>query len=134
MNPSRKASAKPARLPCPLASSLDIFGDKWSLLVIRDLFFGKRTFGEFQKSSEHIPSNILAERLKRLEAAGIISKSAYQEKPVRYAYLMTEKGKDLGAVMKAMVDWGNKHIPGTYSFAEIMDMMERNKTNEKTKT
>ncbi len=131
MSPSRKTPEKPTRLPCPLASSLDIFGDKWTLLVIRDLFFGKETFGEFQKSPEHIPSNILAERLKRLEAAGIISKSAYQEKPIRYAYLLTEKGKDLGAVLKEMVDWGNKHIPGTFSFAEIMDMMERNKANEK---
>jgi len=123
MSPARKTQVKPTRLPCPLASSLDIFGDKWSLLVIRDLFFGKKTFGEFQKSSEHIPSNILAERLKRLETAGIIKKSAYQQRPVRYAYLLTEKGKDLGAVMKAMVDWGNKHIPGTYSFSEISKMM-----------
>ncbi len=126
MSPSRKTPPKPARLPCPLASSLDIFGDKWSLLVIRDLFFGKKTFGEFQKSPEHIPSNILAERLKRLESTGIIRKSAYQKKPVRYAYLLTEKGEHLGPVMKAMVDWGNKYIPGTYSFSEIMEMMKKN--------
>jgi len=131
MSSNRKTLAKPTRLPCPLASSLDIFGDKWSLLVIRDLFFGKKTFGEFQKSPEHIPSNILAERLKRLESTDIIRKSAYQQKPVRYAYLLTEKGKDLGIVMRAMVDWGNKYIPGTYSFSEIMEMMEKNNVNNK---
>jgi len=130
MCPSRKTPAKPARLPCPLASSLDIFGDKWSLLVIRDLFFGKKTFGEFLKSPEHIPSNILAERLKRLETAEIIEKSAYQQRPVRYAYLLTAKGKDLGIVMKAMVDWGNKHIPGTYSFKEVMKMIDQANANK----
>lgn len=131
MSSTRKTPPKPTRLPCPLASSLDIFGDKWSLLVIRDLFFGKKTFGDFQKSPEHIPSNILAERLKRLESAGIIRKSAYQQKPVRYAYLLTEKGEDLGAVMKAMVDWGNKHIPGTYSLSEVMEIMEQSNANIK---
>jgi len=130
MSPLKKKLAGPTRLPCPLASSLDIIGDKWSLLVIRDLFFGKKTFGDFQKSPEHIPSNILAERLKRLESTGIIQKSAYQQRPVRYAYLLTEKGKDLGTVMKAMVDWGNKYIPGTYSFAEIMNLMNQARENE----
>lgn len=125
MSSVKKKLASPTRMPCPLASSLDIIGDKWSLLVIRDLFFGKKTFGEFQKSPEHIPSNILAERLKRLEASGIIDKTAYQQRPVRYAYILTEKGKDLGTVMKAMVDWGNKHIPGTYSFDDIQKMMKQ---------
>lgn len=127
MSTSRKNAASPKRLPCPLASSLDIVGDKWSLLVVRDLFFGKKTFGDFQKSPEQIPTNILAERLKRLEFAGIIKKTAYQQRPVRYAYSLTEKGNDLGEVMKAMVKWGNKHIPGTYSLAEIMEMIQKNK-------
>ncbi|HEY9110916.1 MAG TPA: helix-turn-helix domain-containing protein, partial [Rhodanobacteraceae bacterium] len=81
-----------ARSPCAVANSLDLVGDKWSLLVVRDLFYGKRTYGELADSPEHIPTNILADRLKRLEAAGIISSTPYQQRPVRYAYALTPKG------------------------------------------
>ena len=107
-------TAKPlTRSACAVANSLDIVGDKWSLLVVRDLFHGKRTYGELANSPEGIPTNILAERLKRLEAAGIISSTAYQERPVRYAYTLTPKGIALGDVLLAFVRWGKKHIPGT---------------------
>jgi DNA-binding HxlR family transcriptional regulator len=71
------------------------------------------TYGELQNSPEGIPTNILADRLKRLEEAGLITKSAYQEHPVRYAYGLTEKGKALSDVLLALVRWGKKHIPGT---------------------
>jgi DNA-binding HxlR family transcriptional regulator len=106
--------AKPfARSACAVANSLDIVGDKWSLLVVRDLLHGKSTYGELAHSPEHIPTNILAERLKRLEAAGIILATPYQERPVRYAYTLTPKGKALGDVLLAFVRWGKRHIPGT---------------------
>jgi len=101
------------RSPCAVACTLDLMGDKWSLLVVRDLLRGKVTFGELQNSPEGIPTNILAERLKRLEEAGLLAKSAYQEHPVRYAYELTEKGKALRDVLLALVRWGKKHIPGT---------------------
>jgi len=101
------------RSPCAIANSLDIVGDKWSLLVVRDLLHGKRTYGELADSPERIPTNILADRLKRLEAAGIVSGTPYQERPVRYAYALTPKGKDLGGVLLAFVRWGKRHIPGT---------------------
>jgi DNA-binding HxlR family transcriptional regulator len=113
------------RSPCPVACSLDLLGDKWSLLVVRDLLLGKTMYSEFQKSSEGIPTNILAERLKRLLAAGIIEKSRYQERPIRYAYQLTAKGRDLQPVLLAMIDWGNKHVPGTVSRAEIEAMVQR---------
>jgi len=96
-----------------VASTLDLVGDKWSLLVVRDLISGNATYGELQKSPEGIPTNILADRLKKLEAVGLISKSAYQDRPVRYAYGLTEKGRDLGQVLLAFARWGEKHIPGT---------------------
>ncbi|GAA0714844.1 helix-turn-helix domain-containing protein [Dokdonella soli] len=102
-----------ARSPCAAASTLDIVGDKWSLLVIRDLLRGKKTYGELQESYERIPTNILADRLRRLEEAGIIEKSAYQERPVRFAYALTAKGTDMGDILLALVRWGKKHIPGT---------------------
>jgi DNA-binding HxlR family transcriptional regulator len=101
------------RSACAVANSLDIVGDKWSLLVVRDLLHGKRTYGELAKSPEGIPTNILAERLKRLEAAGIVTSAPYQERPVRYSYTLTPKGRALGEVLLAFVRWGREHIPGT---------------------
>ena len=101
------------RSPCAVACTLDLVGDKWSLLVVRDLLGGNATYGELQNSPEGIPTNILADRLKRLEEAGLIAKSAYQEHPVRYAYGLTEKGKALTDVLHALVRWGKQHIPGT---------------------
>jgi DNA-binding HxlR family transcriptional regulator len=108
------SSAKPfTRSACAVANSLDIVGDKWTLLVVRDLLHGKRTYGELANSPERIPTNILAERLKRLEVAGIIVGIPYQERPVRYAYTLTLKGRSLGDVLLAFVRWGKQHIPGT---------------------
>jgi len=104
------------RSPCPVANALDLFGDKWSLLIVRDIVLGKIRYGEFAQSMEGIPSNILANRLKRLEAAGVVAKQAYCEKPVRYQYELTEKGRDLVPVMEAMVDWATKHVPGVRVF------------------
>lgn len=101
------------RSRCPVACVLDIIGDKWTLLVVRDLFFGKRLFKELQDSLERIPTNILADRLKRLETAGIVRREAYQQRPVRYAYSLTEKGMDLQPVMRSLIEWSNKYIPGT---------------------
>ena len=101
------------RSPCPIANMLDIVGDKWTLLVIRDLFTGKSTYGEFQSSPEGIPTNILADRLKRLEAYDIIKKTPYQQRPVRYAYELTSTGRSLGPVIEAMLNWGKKNIAGT---------------------
>jgi DNA-binding HxlR family transcriptional regulator len=101
------------RSPCAVACTLDLVGDKWSLLVVRDLLRGNETFGELQNSPEGIPTNILADRLKKLEQAQLIVKSAYQEHPVRYAYELTEKGKALNNVLLALVRWGKNHIRGT---------------------
>lgn len=112
-------SAKPfARSACAIANSLEIVGDKWTLLVVRDLLHGKRTYGELVNSPEHIPTNILADRLKRLEAAGIIVGTAYQQRPTRYAYTLTAKGRALGDVLVAFVRWGKQYIPGTVTLSE----------------
>ena len=102
-----------ARSPCPITNTLDLLGDKWTLILIRDLFFGKRTYGDFLSSPEGIPTNILAERLKRLLENGIISKEAYQDRPVRYAYTLTEKGDALGPIVEEIAIWGLKYIEGT---------------------
>ena len=102
---------------CPITNGLDIFGDKWSLLIIRDLMLGKRRYQDLISSPENIASNILAERLKRLQLAGLINRRAYQQNPARYEYVLTEKGKDLRPVLEAIIGWGKKHYPDTMIFA-----------------
>jgi len=106
-------SAKLERSECPVTNTLEVIGDKWTLIVVRDLFIGKKTYSEFQQSPESIPTNILADRLKRLELSGIIDKVPYQHKPVRYEYRLTDQGKGLGKVLTAIRDWGLEYIPGT---------------------
>lgn len=101
------------RSPCPIANTLDILGDKWSLLVIRDLFAGKSTYGDFQVSPENIPTNILADRLKRLVEHEVVEKTPYQQRPVRYAYTLTDKGRSLAPVIEEIIKWGLDNIAGT---------------------
>src|SRR6266581_1116206 len=98
---------------CPVACALDVVGDRWTLLVIRDLFSGKHRFGDFLASPEKIPTNILAERLKRLEAAELISTQSYSEHPPRFEYHLTEAGRALAPVVDAVASWGLAQFPGT---------------------
>ena len=112
-------SANCKRSPCPVACMLDVLGDKWTLLVVRDILFGKHTFKELQQSPEKIPSNILADRLKRLHQEKIIERALYQERPKRYAYNLTEKGLDLKPVMQSLISWSNKYNPDTYDMSEV---------------
>ena len=99
------------RSSCPITNVLDTLGDKWTLLVIRDLVLGKRRYQEFTSSPERIASNILADRLKQLETFRIVTRRAYQQKPARYEYVLTEKGEGLKPVLRALVVWGQKHFP-----------------------
>ena len=102
---------KPKRSNCPIAKFLDIIGDRWTLLVVRDLLYLDKTrYAEFLVSPESIPTNILAERLKRLELAGIISKRLYSEHPPRYQYTLTQKGLRLKPVIDAVIEWGKKNL------------------------
>ncbi len=102
------------RSGCPIASTLDLLGDKWTLLVVRDLLFvGKRRFGEFLESPEGIPTNILTDRLRRLEEHGVVVKSLYSARPQRYEYRLTAMGAELFHVLRAIAEWGLRHLPGT---------------------
>ena len=103
----------PLRSPCPIAGALDILGDRWTLLVMRDvLFYGKRRYADFLASPEGIPTNILADRLKLLVAKGVIRSERYSLHPPRVEYVLTEKGEDLRPIMRAMVEWGIRHAGG----------------------
>ena len=108
------------RSACPVACALDLAGDKWTLLVVRDLLRGRSTYGALADSPEGIPTNILANRLRRMEEAGLIEAVPYQERPVRYAYTLTEKGRDLSEVLRAVGRWGHRHIPGTKAMPEFL--------------
>lgn len=111
--PPRCAKPPPMRSPCPIANTLDLLGDRWSLLVVRDaMFFGKRRFGEFARSTDGIPTNILADRLRRLEESGILERIPYRKRPPRYEYRLTRKGKELFPVLREMALWAGRHIPG----------------------
>ena len=102
-------TTKDPRSACPVAYLLDILGDRWTMLVIRDLLLGASKHKDFLASPEGIPTNILAERLKRLEGEGLVSKTAYQDNPVRYTYVLTTKGRDLAPLLKEMVKWSKKY-------------------------
>ena len=102
----------PRRSRCPVSCTLDRLGDRWTLLIVRDMVRGKRRFAEFLASPEGIPTNILANRLKRLVALGVVRSRRYQDHPPRFEYALTAKGKDLGPVLRAMVDWGITHAGG----------------------
>jgi DNA-binding HxlR family transcriptional regulator len=107
------------RSTCPVACALDLAGDKWTLLVVRDLLRGRQTYGELADSPEGIPTNILADRLRRMEEVGLIKASPYQERPIRYAYALTEKGLGLVEVMRAFGRWGTRYVRGTRVFPEF---------------
>jgi DNA-binding HxlR family transcriptional regulator len=99
----------PRRSPCPVACALDILGDKWTLLVVRDLLLGRTRFKEFIASPEKIPTNILSERLTRLQKRGLIQQTPAKDTPKRQVYRLTQKGP----TVLALRDWGLQWEPGT---------------------
>ncbi|MEQ5842886.1 transcriptional regulator [Paraburkholderia acidicola] len=94
-------------MPCSVARTLAVIGDRWTLLILRNAFLGMRRFDEFQ-SQLGLTRHVLAERLARLVDEGIVVKSSYQERPVRFEYRLTEKGLDLYPVLLALTAWGDR--------------------------
>ncbi len=109
----KNKAGDPLRSLCPVACALDICGDRWTLLVIRDLMFGRSRFKDFSASPEGIPTNILSERLNRLLRHGLAEQVPAADGSMRYGYQLTEKGRSLGPVLEAMRDWGLKWEPTT---------------------
>jgi len=102
------------RSVCPIACTLDLLGDKWTLLVLRDIVIFKKTrFEQFLQSPEKIATNILTDRLHKLEKAGLITKAPYGNHRLRMAYTATEKGKSTVPMLKEIVKWGLANIEGT---------------------
>jgi len=101
------------RSPCPIACALDLFGDRWTLLLVRDLFLGRQRFRDFVASPEGIPTNILSERLERLRQRGIIEQMPVERGAKRLAYRLTRKGRSLAPILREIRDWGLKWESGT---------------------
>ncbi|HUL66564.1 MAG TPA: helix-turn-helix domain-containing protein [Burkholderiaceae bacterium] len=95
---------------CPVARTLDLIGERWTILLLRDLLrHGPRKFQDFEASLPGVAPNTLSARLKSLEENGLVRRELYNERPPRLEYVLTEKGRSLGPVVKAMRDWGAKH-------------------------
>jgi len=99
-----------------IASAMNIIGNKWTALILRDLFSGTKRFCELEKSVGHINPRTLSQRLDDLEAHGIISKKSFAEVPPRIEYTLTSKGRDLQPILEQMASWGTKYYEATGSF------------------
>ncbi|MBI1885627.1 MAG: helix-turn-helix transcriptional regulator [Chloroflexi bacterium] len=95
---------------CPVARTLDVLGDRWTLLVVRDLFLGRTRFKQFLETSPGLPAKVLSDRLKKLEANGLVERAVYSQYPLRAEYRLTEKGRSLKPVLEAIGRWGMEHL------------------------
>ncbi|MGB3243881.1 MAG: helix-turn-helix domain-containing protein [Sulfitobacter sp.] len=95
---------------CPVARGLSVVGDRWTMLVVRECFFGIRRFDQMQERLG-ITRHVLADRLRKLEADGVLRREAYQQRPPRYEYLLTDSGKALYPLLVTLIDWANTHVP-----------------------
>lgn len=107
-----------SRSGCPIATTLDLVGDRWSLVIVRDMLNGKARFGEFLNSPERIATSVLTDRLERLVAAGVVEARAYQDNPTRYEYRLTAMGEAMLPVLQEVCRWANRFLPETWPAPE----------------
>ena len=116
------------RSDCPISNSLDVWGDKWSLLIVRDLMFAKEcTYGDFLKSDEKIATNILASRLQMLETNGIITKQDHPDSKAKVLYKLTQKGVDLLPLMIEINLWADKYFTLPMERKAILEEVKKDK-------
>jgi DNA-binding HxlR family transcriptional regulator len=110
VKPYTGGMAKQYRQPCPVAKSVEVLGERWTLLIVRDLLPGPRRFQDLQRSLPGIAPNVLSARLQVLEAHGVVTRRFYSEHPPRAEYVLTERGRELGVVVGALAVWGSRHL------------------------
>ncbi|MEL7196153.1 MAG: helix-turn-helix domain-containing protein [Bacteroidota bacterium] len=116
------------RSDCPVSYAMDLFGDKWSLLIIRDIvFYDKQFFKEFRSSKEKIASNILSDRIKKLESAGILVSEIYEKQRSQKVYSLTQKGIDLVPVLVEIMIWSAKYDNELAITPEFQEAMEHDR-------
>lgn len=103
------------RSGCPIASSLDLVGDRWTMVILRDLFTGKRRFSQFLDSPERIATNILRARLVEMERNGLVERRLYEARPKRYEYVLTRRGAGLLPVLQALCGWSGENLPDRWT-------------------
>jgi DNA-binding HxlR family transcriptional regulator len=103
---------------CPVAKTLELVGDRWTLLLVRDLLDGTRRFQDFQTGLPGLAPNILSDRLKLMEEHGLVARRFYSEHPPRAEYELTDKGRELGVVIGALAAWGSRHA---YTRSKLVD-------------
>ncbi|TLP69736.1 helix-turn-helix transcriptional regulator [Pseudomonas nitroreducens] len=106
-------------LPCPVAQALDLIGDSWNVLILREAFYGSTRFDQFL-ARLGIASNVLTRRLRALVDSGLLQRRQYNDHPPRFDYLLTERGRDLRPVLLTLLQWGKRHA-GMASAAELVD-------------
>ena len=104
------ARTSPYAQDCPIARTLDLIGDRWTMIIIRDLFLGRSRFNEFRQSTPRISPKLLSERLKRLEEQGIVERAVLDGYPPRAEYRLTQKGRSLFPVLFAIGSWGFEYL------------------------
>ena len=116
---------------CPIALTLDVIGDRWTILIIRDLYFGRARFNELLAASPGMSTKILSERLKLLEEHDLVERVLYSEHPLRAQYRLTQKGMSLEPVLNAIGIWGGRHLvnpaDGSALLAKIESMRPQNR-------
>lgn len=116
------------RSTCPIANSLDLLGDRWTLLIVRDLMFRDMSaYGQFLEAGEGISTNILADRLNRLVAQGVVARRTHPTDRKRITYLLTEKGIDLLPVLLELIRWATSHMPNVRVPPEFLDRLENHR-------
>ena len=101
-------------IPCNIAQSLNIIGDRWTLLIIHEILVGRTTFNDIRKALDGLSANILSDRLKLLEEKGLVKSELYSTHPPRYQYTLTESGEDLEHVFHSFIIWGTKHLENCF--------------------
>ena len=117
-------------LKCPIARTLDVMGERWTWLILRDLLLkGPRKFQDLEESLSGISPTTLSARLKTLEEEGVVERRIYEKNPPRAEYQLTDKGRQLGPVLKALRDWGQRHYMG-----DVVEIANVSESNGKTRS
>ncbi len=123
-----KSESNKRETGCPIAFGLDTFGDRWSLLIIREIMLrGKRTYSEFLAAEEGIASNILVARLKHLEAEGIVEKSRDPDNRRAFIYELTKKGRDLAPILLEIIIWSGMHDDRPFALRDVLERIEQDR-------
>jgi len=119
---------------CPIAMTLDVIGDRWTIIILRDLYFGRSRFNDLLAASPGMSTKILSERLKLLEQHGLVTREVYSEHPLRAEYKLTEKGMSLEPVLNAIGEWGGRNLVPQKDRAALLARIESMRPKRRTRS